>query len=47
MDDLKPRNQYEVTTAATHYHYKIEEDGTEVFMICGVRIAQAKDGMIR
>lgn len=46
-DDFKIRTQSEMDYAAAHYHFKIEEDGTDVFNICGVRISQAPDGMVR
>lgn len=45
--DYVVRSQAEVEHAAAHYNYKVEEDETETFTICGVRISQTRDGMVR
>lgn len=47
FEDFKPHTQGEVDYAAAHYNFKTEEDGVEIFVICGVRISQTRDGMIR
>lgn len=47
FESFSPRSQAEVDHAAAHYNYKVEEDGTETFTICGVRVSQTRDGMVR
>lgn len=46
-ENFKFRNQSEIDHAAAHYNYKVEEDGTETFIICGVKISQTRDGLVR
>lgn len=47
FQDFQVRNQTDIDNAAAHYNYKVEEDGTETFVICGVKISQTRDGMVR
>jgi hypothetical protein len=47
FEDFQTHSQGEVDYAAANYNYKIEEEGVETFVICGVRISQTRDGMIR
>lgn len=47
FEGYQMRNRAEVDYTAAHYNFKIEEDETESFTICGVRISQTRDGMVR
>jgi hypothetical protein len=47
FEDFRIHSQDAVDHAAAHYNYKIEEEGTEIFIICGVKITQTPDGMVR
>ncbi|KAG5678373.1 hypothetical protein PVAND_008055 [Polypedilum vanderplanki] len=47
LDDIQIPDEATRNHAATDYHYKVEKDGTETFKICGLRVSQAKDGMLR
>lgn len=47
LEGMTFRNQIETHFAADHYRYKVEEDGSDVFIICNIRVSQARDGMVR
>lgn len=47
LEDIHVRTQAEIYYVTDHYRYKSEEDGTETFIICNIRISQAPDGMLR
>jgi hypothetical protein len=47
MDGHVPRSVTEINNTMSHYRHRIDHDGLAVFNLCGYRITQATDGMIR
>lgn len=47
FEGMAYRSQIETHIAAEHYRYRVEQDGTDVFVICNVKVSQAQDGMVR
>lgn len=47
LDGMNLRNIDQTCYAAQHYRYRIDDEGTDVFHVCNVRISQTQDGMVR